>query len=216
MRNLKTLAAVVSGLLATTLASAATVTINGGPYQAGNGGEYTVTPNGNAGAVGLLSDLNAHTFESFCVETNEYLNFGHTYTAVINTAAVSGGSGGGSPDPLDARTAYLYWNFRMGTLAGYNYGGTESQRRNSAEALQKAIWYLENESGGKKNDFVTLANNAVNSGAWTGIGNVRILNLTDRYGCESQDILTVVPAPAALVLGALGLAGAFGLKRRLA
>lgn len=213
MKTVGTTVAILAALAATALASASTVLVNQGLYQVGEGGEFEITPSGNVGSTGLFSDVSPTTFQTFCLEGNEGIRFGHTYHAVINTMAVNGGSGGGNPDPLDARTAYLYWHFRNGTLAGYDYG---AGRQSSALALQQAMWYIEDEAGGVNNAFVALAKGAVNSGAWSGLGNVRVLNLTDTTdGSIAQDILTVVPAPAALILGALGLLGAFALKRKL-
>jgi hypothetical protein len=49
------------------------------------------------------------------------------------------------------------------------------------------------------NAFVQLANTAVNSGAWTGIGNVKVLNLS-RNGIGAQDQLALVPGPSSLML----------------
>jgi hypothetical protein len=52
---------------------------------------------------------------------------------------------------------------------------------------------------------VILANNAVNGGAWSGIGSVRALNLS-KGGVEAQDQLTLVPEPSAALLLLLGVA----------
>ena len=56
------------------------------------------------------------------------------------------------------------------------------------------------------NVFVVMANNAVASGQWQGIGNVRVLNLSNGAGTEAQDQLTLVPEPATSALLALGAA----------
>ena len=45
------------------------------------------------------------------------------------------------------------------------------------------------------NPFVQLANDAVSDGVWSGIGNVRVMNLS-RRGVEAQDQLTLVPEPS--------------------
>lgn len=65
------------------------------------------------------------------------------------------------------------------------------------------------------NPFVKLANEAVRSGEWSGIGNVRVLNLS-RNGVESQDQLALVPEPSTLVMVGSGLALAIARRRRLA
>jgi hypothetical protein len=67
------------------------------------------------------------------------------------------------------------------------------------------------------NPFVILANNAVTSGAWSGIGKVRVLNLSRGVGnnyTEAQDQLTLVPEPVTMSLLGLGM-GAFALRRRM-
>lgn len=172
---------------------------------------------------GGMSLPDASTWETFCLEANEQAFSNIIYQAAINTAAVLGGTGGGSPDPLDPRTAYLYYTFRTnraalnGALSGdASFTGTQAQRQEATRQLQEAIWFIEEETPGVNNGLVALANGA----GWTTIGSVRVLNLfkplTTGELINSQDILILVPAPAAVLLGGLGLAGAFWVKRRLA
>jgi hypothetical protein len=183
-------------------------------YSSGSGGEFQATPiSGNAGLVNLPADLSSDSFQTFCVEHNELFRPGNTYSFVINTGAVQGGVGGQtSPgfDPLDERTAYLYYNFRYGTLAGYDY--TPSGRQASAAALQQAIWFIEGE-GGTNNAFVALAEAAIANSLWSGIGDVRVLNLSNGEFPNAQDQLTIIPTPGAIALGSLGLIAA-GRRRR--
>lgn len=182
-----------------------------GPYHSGIGGEFLVTPvSGNSpGLTGLFSDVSPLTLETFCMQSDELIAAGGTYHFVINTGTVSMGGGF---DPLDPRTAYLYTFFRNGTLPGYDYG---AGRVTSAGHLQDAIWFIENQVWGVNNSFVDLANTAVGpGGVWEGkgIGDVRVLNLTDMERNDVQDQLTIIPAPGAAALAAA--AGLVAMRRR--
>ncbi|MFO0830868.1 MAG: hypothetical protein U0637_03385 [Phycisphaerales bacterium] len=186
-------------------AQADVIQLNAGVYQSGNGGEFTIIPqSGFAGLTGLPADLTSDSFQSFCVENGENIVPGAFYNFAINTGAIAGGVGGGGFDALDPRTAFLYYNFRMGTLSGFDY--SPAGRQASAGLLQNAIWYIEGEPLGSFNSLVALADAAVApGGAWDGmgIGPVRVLNLSNDTTPLAQDQLTIIPAPAtALLLGA--------------
>ncbi|MCL5278918.1 MAG: hypothetical protein M1376_03300 [Planctomycetes bacterium] len=212
-------------LTGSTLATPTIIVTQTSGYHSGNGGEYTLVP--DAACAALTGQVGP--FQSFCVEATEFAIPGSTYDVQIGTEAIAGGAnngpaGPGGGDPLDARTAYLYASFQAGALSGYDYTpGTG--RSNSAGALQDVIWYLEDETartwsaGSLQDTFYTAAQNAVDSGRWTGWGNVRVLNL---YGAghagdlqyRHQDMLVTIPAPGALVLCGLGAALAGWFRRR--
>ena len=104
-------------------------------YYSGEGGEFTLASNADLAALLGYSG----PFQSFCLEASEYIAQGATYDALLNTEVLLGGlnngpAGPGGGDPLDPRTAYLYWNFQAGTLSGYDYTPGPA-RSSSAGAL---------------------------------------------------------------------------------
>ena len=76
------------------------VTVSDPGSRFGSGGPFQITKAGET------------PFLTFCIETNEYFNWGDYRVARIDTVAILGGAGGGSPDPLNYETAWLYTQFR--------------------------------------------------------------------------------------------------------
>jgi len=195
-----------------------------GQYS-GGGGEITLTPNQE------FQDITLETgpYSSFCIEKSEHVFMYVTYDVTLAVEALNGGINYGPTGPLggdalDPFTAYLYTEFRNGTLAGYDYT-VGSARAASAGALQDVVWHLEDEAGKTWTDgdaslqdqFYTAA---VNSG-WTNIGDVRVLNLylkghvgDPSYKAQDQLVLASVPAPGAILIGSLGTLLVGWLRRR--
>ncbi len=197
-----------SALASPVVVAGDTVKFADGPGTTG-GGEFVVTIN------------NVWSYITFCLQRTEYIDYSNTFTVdsvnpyTVTDPAVNGGDGSGR-DYISEQTAFLYTQFRTGTLAGYDYTAGAG-RVASANALQNALWSFEQELPmDVNNPFVILANNAVNSGAWSGIGKVRVLNLSRGVGnnyTEAQDQLTLVPEPVTMALLGLGL-GAVAVRRR--
>jgi hypothetical protein len=186
----------LAGVLAIPTAQAAMITLD---YGQGLG-----AARGNFSVAGLGA-----TFDTFCVEGNEYFSPPGTYNAVVNPlGAVNGGVTGGNPDPVSMGTAWLYSQFRAGTLAGYTGAPTVGQ-------LQEAIWFQEGEvnltaAQVSANQFLQLLN--VNYPAWLGYNSavnangawgVEALNVTTLSGGIAQDQLVIVPEPTTMIAGAL-------------
>jgi hypothetical protein len=236
MKRLSLVFLLLVGLASPALADQIQIGYSGssyGPYQSGSGGEFTVNPVNPAGWLDLSGYLSGTTrdigvtgtFQTFCIEMSEYISgYSATYNAEINQNAMYGGAGGGaSGDPVSVGAGWLYSQFALGTLQGYNYG---SDRLASAAALQQAIWYLEGEvASAAGNPFVALVISQPQFGtigaAKADGGNtygVFALNLTNpATGVRAQDQLYFHRVPdGGMTLMLLGgaLIGLGALRRR--
>jgi len=237
MKGLGKLAAVGMMAVASTTALAvpdATVTVvrTSGYFDTSyGGGEFTMkgSPWANPAHYDVAT-LVAGGFQTFCLELNEGIS-GQPFHAYLNTAAVAGGLGGGSPDPISIGTAWLYKQFAEGNLSGYDYT-PGAGRAASARALQEAIWYLEDElTSLGPNAYVSLvvakfgslANAKANYDPASAGFRVAVLNLygVDRitgktdWTARKQDMLVYLPdGGMTLVLMGGGLLGLAMIRRK--
>lgn len=223
----------------------------GGRYFFGDGGEFTVYNNtklSNDAYAAVTKDQGGTTksFQTFCMEIGEHVT--SPVDIVVSTTNAQGGPDGsgshavlggaysnpGVGDDLDARTAYLYTQFALGTLGGYNYVPVASGRRFSAGSLQLAIWYIEEEIDlatlSADAQAVTWYNEAVEateigslvgggvtdgSATWKGIGKVRVLNMTSGGDLKQDMLWLATPAPGAALLIGVGLAAIGWFRRKI-
>jgi len=213
-----------------------TISIKGyGPYRQGSGGEFTfVNPVGwDWNPVDNYVDVTTYDggFQTFCIEHNEYLCKHRTYKVELNSYARNGGpnsdpSAEPGKDNISVGTAWLYENFALGTLPGYHYDVSTnadlSLRKQMAEKLQRAIWYLEDENHAQYNTFTALAYSMfANPKADYTDNRVMVMNLYKQNGAFVQDQLVLgptvpppVPAPSALILSAIGVFSAGFMRNK--
>lgn len=228
--------------------TAMAVGVSVGDYIRFSDGPGTTTTERPGGEFVVNVLQSGDSFRTFCLERTENLFFGNgsfsgsggdpTFThpfevTGISERAMSGGPDFDEPDvagdPISSRTAFLYQNFALGTLDGYVYGADNDPARiRSADALQNAIWFLEDEiddaffgiTDAETQALITHFLN-LDMGDFEGTGLVQVLNLSYRWdgpggvaGGHGQDVLVLIPLPQTAGLGLVGLLGVVGATSR--
>lgn len=180
--------------------------------------------------------VDSNHFISFCVETTEFIQLNRWYDAELNTESRN------TNRQVQEETAFLYYHFVKGDLEGYKYfddaSASGAEKAASVRALQEVIWYFQDPAGfvaryganafGIGGYFKGTAMHKVLARSWYAnlatwldgsggeLGKVRIINIWEG-GNARQDTLVMIPLPAPVWMGSLGLfavIGGCGFRRR--
>jgi hypothetical protein len=220
MKNTVTILSLVL-LGATSSFAAFTTTLSNTAYNdwAEGGGEFKAVTTGASFVANYdPKALNGNGFQTFCV--NRDVNF--TYGVAYNTT-LSSHIPGNPLNELSLGSAYLYSQFALGTLTGYDYATTLDARRSDSKWLQRTLWALEGQYAsssvftGSNPFYNTLISvfstiDAAKADALGAYG-VKVMQLTSAQNVIAQSQLVylgspqpgvgVVPEPSTVVAGAL-------------
>jgi hypothetical protein len=187
--------------------------VNWGAYSTATKGAITTADESAWGGSSIGNSPNSQVqigqeyFQTFCVEYNEEFSPGGLYTvSSIGDAALYNGHAPTSV-PITLGVAYLYSQFALGKLGGYDYY-YGSGRQDSAGVLQQAIWNLLGEGGALTgfayNDLTNYF--GTDSSAWNKVANgafgVQVMVL-GAPGAAQDQLVIAVPEPTTVIAGAM-------------
>ena len=223
--KLRKLIIILISLSFATQASAGMIVWFSDGFGTTDGGELTAHVATGSDPIGPLWDP-GDTFGTFCIERDEHVTLqSRKYWVELNTEAVKGGNNTDTGDPLDYRSAWIYtqWMTQSSFTINKTGGGTLTIEHNDAGAniVQWALWTIEEEA-----DYTSYAGvqdliDAAAAANWKNLGNVRVMNLYQladdgTHTVFSQDMMVMVPVPATILLGFLGLSvGGWKLRKSL-
>lgn len=194
------------------------------------GGRFHLTDGGSPAGKDIAP------FETFCVELTEFVSNNTTYVITgIGDVTVQGGR------TLTNKAAWLYTEFRNGTLNGFDYDSSITlSSADDANALQWALWQEMGYSNAAQNSILpgspaagyeaiyngkSWEDDYANDASWDKssdfLGDVRVINLQTQNGEPAQDQLVILPDTAIIpeattfaVWSILAMAGALSYRKR--
>ena len=215
---MKTISVIAAAALSATVATTALA----------NSVVYTDGPGDIQGGIFHAVTATQGSFDTFCIEFTEHLNTTGTvtYSYDVNDYATFNGQGGGFRDPLDSRTAFIYTQFRHGEIRNI-LGDQGLSDTDMSNAIQIAMWAIEDEpvdfsfhsQFANAQLLIAAAENAIANGTWSGLGNVRVMNVwvQGQEGTTQgarQDTLIMLPLPSGAGLASVGLLGLGFVSRK--